>query len=314
MLIKNLVVQNDPTRTETRVKAGFIGQRMIVLPKKILSSIKKNSLISQLYATDIGFFPHAKFHFTERKKGSKQYILIYCLEGQGVIDIMDNRIELKPNSYYIIPPEVIHDYYAVQNDPWSIYWVHFTGPQAENLFTKFNENSTTAARFISFEERRVNLFENLMEVLEDGYSSKNIEFVNISLWQLLGSFIFSNYFTEIGKEKVEGDIITSSIKYMKEHMDNILKVEAIASHLNYSSSHFFSLFKKRTGYSPIQYFNHLKIQRACQYLSFTDMSVKEISFSLGYEDPLYFSRLFKKTMNISPLHYRTEYKHNQLAV
>lgn len=307
--MKNLVIQNAPNRFGNQVKDGFIGQRMIVLPKKIISSIKKKDLISQLYATDIGFFPRAKFHFIERKKGSMQYILIYCLEGQGVIDIMDTRIELKPSTYYIIPPEAIHDYYAVPNDPWSIYWVHFTGLQAENLFKKFNENSITAARFISFEERRVYLFENLMDVLENGYSSENIEYVNISLWQLLGSFIFSNYYTEIGKDKINGDVINSTIKYMKEHLDEPLKVEAIASRFNYSNSHFFTLFKNKTGYSPILYFNHLKIQRACQYLSFTDMSVKEISFSLGYEDPLYFSRLFKKTMNLSPLHYRAEYKH-----
>lgn len=297
-----------PLAKQLQVKEGFIGQRMIVLPRKVISSIKKRDLISQLYATDIGFFPHAKFHFAERKKGCKQYILIYCLEGQGVIDVMDTRIDLRPNSYYIIPPNTAHDYYAVQNDPWSIYWVHFTGQQAKNLFRKFNENSITGARFISFEERRVNLFENLMNVLENGYSSENIEYVNISLWQLLGSFIFSNYFTKIGKDEIEGDIINSTVKYMKDHLDESLKVGSIASLFNYSNSHFFSLFKKKTGYSPIQYFNHLKMQRACQYLSFTDMSVKEISFSLGYEDPLYFSRLFKKTMNISPLKYRSEFK------
>ncbi|MBN2610415.1 MAG: AraC family transcriptional regulator [Bacteroidales bacterium] len=307
--MENFVLQYSPNRFGIQVKDGFIGQRMIILPKKIISSIKKKDLISQLYATDIGFFPRAKFHFMERKKGSKQYILIYCLEGQGIIDVMDTRIELKPNTYYIIPPEVIHDYYAMPNNPWSIYWVHFTGPQAKNLFEKFAKNSMTAARFISFEEQRVFLFENLINVLEDGYSIENIEYVNISLWQLLVSFVFSNFITEIGKDKIAGDIVTLSIKYMKEHLDEPLKVEAIASHFNYSNSHFFTLFKKKTGYSPIHYFNHLKIQRACQYLSYTDMSVKEISFSLGLEDPLYFSRLFKKTMNLSPLHYRAEYKH-----
>lgn len=302
-------IQNDHNDFKARLKAGFLGQRMIILPRKILTSIKKNSLINQLYVTDIGFFPHAKFHFRERKNGSKQYILIYCMEGQGIINLMDSRIELKPNSFYIIPPEVGHAYYAVQKDPWSIYWLHFTGSQSENLFRKFSEKTRAAASFISFEERRVNLFENVIDVLEDGYSADNIEYVNISLWQLIGSFIFNSYFTEIGKEKVEGDIITTSIKYMKEHLNEPLKVNTIASNFNYSNSHFFALFKKKTGYSPIHYFNHLKIQKACQYLSFTDMSVKEISFSLGYEDPLYFSRLFKKTMNISPLQYRSEYKH-----
>ena len=301
--------QSDFNKFRTRVRAGFVGQRMIVLPKKILAEIKKNSLINQLYVTDIGFFPRAKFHFRERNNGSRQYILIYCMEGQGVIDVADDKVELKPNSFYIIPPNVKHAYYAVQKDPWSIYWMHFAGPQSENLFERFKGRNSPAARFITFEERRVNLFENLIDVLEDGYSSDNIEFVNISLWQLIGSFIYNGYFTEIGKEKAEGDIINTSIKYMKKHLGEPLKVNTIASHFNYSNSHFFSLFKKKTGYSPIHYFNHLKIQKACQLLSFTDMSVKEISYSLGYEDPLYFSRLFKKIMNISPLQYRSEYKH-----
>jgi len=304
-----VIPANEAAKTATKVKAGFLGQRMIVLPKNVLSTIKKNQLINQLYITDIGFFPHAKHHFRERKQGSKQYILIYCLEGRGIISFNESRIELTPNSYFIIPPDSSHSYHAVQKDPWSIYWLHFTGPQSLNLYLKFSRNNLVSSGNVSFEDRRVNLFENLMNVLEDGYSSDNIEYVNISLWQLLGSFIFGNYFTEIGKDNVKGDIINTSIRYMKDHLNEPLKVDTIANNFNYSNSHFFALFKKKTGYSPIHYFNHLKIQKACQYMSFTDLSVKEISFALGYEDPLYFSRLFKKTMTISPLQYRKEYRH-----
>ncbi|MCV9387339.1 AraC family transcriptional regulator [Reichenbachiella ulvae] len=296
-------------RFENRVQAGFLGQRMINIPKKILTTVKKNSLINQLYITDIGFFPHAKHHFRQRKNGCKEHILIYCKEGQGIIEIHNTQVELKANSFYIIPPETRHAYYAVQKDPWSIYWMHFTGPQAYSFFDKLDKDSHDKPRYISFEQRRISIFENLMNVIEDGYSSGNLEFVNITLWQLIGSFVYDSYFSEIGIETAEEDVVARSIKYMKERLNQALKVDEIASYFNYSNSHFFSLFKKKTGYSPIHYFNHLKIQKACQILSFTDLSVKEISFQLGYEDPLYFSRLFKKTMNISPLQYRSEYKH-----
>lgn len=306
--MKKSLIDYGKENKEEKLRAGFIGQRMIVLPRKVLKLMKENPLINQLYITDIGFFPHANHHFRERKHGCKQFILIYCIEGQGLIRVRDSEIYLKSNTFYIIPPGLKHSYYAVQNDPWSIYWVHFSGPQSQNLFEKFSPTYAIASKAVSFEERRINLFENLMDVLEDGYSKENIDYVNISLWQLLGSFIFSNYYVEIGKDKMDGDIINESIKYMKDHINEPLKVDTISGHFNYSNSHFFSLFKKKTGFSPIHYFNHLKIQKACQYLSFTDMSIKEISFDLGYDDPLYFSRLFKKTMNISPLQYRTEYK------
>ncbi|MGS2738207.1 AraC family transcriptional regulator [Sinomicrobium sp. M5D2P17] len=291
-----------------RIHDGFIGQRMIVLPKKIISTIKKNPLINSLFFTDIGFFPKAKNHFLERTRGSRQYILIYCKDGQGIVHIHKKKILLSPNTFYILPPNVAHKYYAHPMHPWSIYWLHFTGTSATYLYNKFLDTGTNEANSVILEERRISLFDNLINVMEDGYSIHNIEYANISLWQLLNSFLYQKFFVEVGKNSDTSNIVQASISYMKINIENHLKVSDIAENFNYSPSHYFSLFKKETGYSPIHYFNHLKIQKACQYLSFSSLSVKEISFSLGFSDPLYFSRLFKKTMNISPLKYRKEYQ------
>jgi AraC-like DNA-binding protein len=54
------------------------------------------------------------------------------------------------------------------------------------------------------------------------------------------------------------------------------------------------------------YFNHLKMQRACQLLQFTGLRIKEIAAEFGFEDPYYFSRLFTKTMGVSPTDYRNK--------
>lgn len=281
---------------------------MIVIPKNIIAGIKQNMLINSLYFTDIGFFPKAANHFVKRKNGSKQYILFYCYNGEGTIE-MDNRtVKLKSNTFYIIPPGIGHHYYSHQKNPWSIYWVHFTGSQAAHFNEKFVSMSADAPPLLRLEERRVSLFENLIDVMEDGYSATNLEYVNLSLWQLLSSFLYDSFFSEGGKKNIENNTVESAIEYMKNHLESPLKINDVAAHFNYSPSHFFSIFKSYTGYSPINYFNHLKIQKACQYLSFTSMSVKEISFALGFNDPLYFSRLFKKLMSTSPLQYRTGYR------
>src|SRR5690606_14096350 len=193
--------------------------------------------------------------------------------------------------------------------PWSIYWLHFTGSQAPHFYTKFSELSTHEASSVILEERRISLFENLIHVLEDGYSISNIEYSNITLWQLLNSFLYQKYLVEVGrKNDLKSNLVQASIEFMREHIDNSLKVSDISQHFNYSPSHYSSIFKNETGYSPTHYFNHLKIQKACQFLSFSSLSIKEISFSLGFSDPLYFSRLFKKTMNVSPSEYRKEYR------
>src|SRR5690606_40186252 len=70
-----------------------------LLPKKVINTITNNALINSLYFTDIGFFPKAKNHYIQRQKESKQYILIYCKEGHGMVQINKKNLLLKPNTF-----------------------------------------------------------------------------------------------------------------------------------------------------------------------------------------------------------------------
>jgi AraC-like DNA-binding protein len=88
----------------------------------------------------------------------------------------------------------------------------------------------------------------------------------------------------------------------------------MADFSNLSVTHFSALFRKKTGHSPIEYFNHLKIQKACQYLAFTSMTVKELAFYIGIEDQYYFSRMFTRLMGISPSAYRKRNTENKSII
>lgn len=296
----------DILNVDQRIKEGFIGQKMFIIPKNICREIKRNPLIESLYFTDIGFYPHATSHFRERPVGCKQFILIYCVDGEGWVELNSKSHKLIPNSFIIIPKNVSHAYGALPNKFWSIYWMHFSGAQAALLYERYRTNHSQHVVQIPFEERRINLFNSFFSFLESGYSMNNIEYTNISLWQLLSSFIYNQYTIE-PSDLHDSSRIDQSILFMKDNLDKSLNVEEIASHFSYSVSHYFNLFKKSTGYPPLHYFNQLKIQKACQYLSFTDLSVKEIGFKLGFQDPLYFSRIFKKLMGTSPIQYRNTY-------
>ena len=94
------------------------------------------------------------------------------------------------------------------------------------------------------------------------------------------------------------------IFYLQEHVETNLTLQELARYFKYSESHFSSLFRKETGTSPIHYFMHLKIQKACQYIELTDMTLNEIAMRLGFEEQAYFSRVFTKVMGISPSAYR----------
>jgi AraC-like DNA-binding protein len=98
--------------------------------------------------------------------------------------------------------------------------------------------------------------------------------------------------------------IEQSIAYMTRHLDKPLQVATLAAQANISPSHFFALFKRRIGCAPIDYFIRLRMQHACHLLDETMLSVKEVAATLGYDDPFYFSRIFKSVNHVAPSEYR----------
>jgi AraC-like DNA-binding protein len=87
-----------------------------------------------------------------------------------------------------------------------------------------------------------------------------------------------------------------------------LRVSTLAALANLSPSHYTALFKQHTGYAPIGYLVRLRMHRACQLLDTTNLPIKEISASLGYDDPFYFSRVFKMVNETPPTEYRLMHK------
>jgi transcriptional regulator GlxA family with amidase domain len=98
--------------------------------------------------------------------------------------------------------------------------------------------------------------------------------------------------------------IEHTITYMKDHLDQPLQAAALASRANVSLSHYFALFKRLTGSTPIDFFIHLRIERAREMLDTTSLTVKEVAAALGYDDPFYFSRVFKSINGLAPSDYR----------
>ena len=94
---------------------------------------------------------------------------------------------------------------------------------------------------------------------------------------------------------------------MKGHLSEPLKVATLAALVNLSRSHYTTLFRRVTGYAPASYLNHLRMQRAVQLLNTTDLSIKRLSYQLGFSDQFYFSRAFSKMHNHSPSEHRRRY-------
>ena len=295
----------DNSLQAIKIKEGFIGQRMITIPPNIKAEILKNELIKDFYTTAIGYYPHANYHDRKRKTGSNEYILLYCVEGSGEIDLADARYILQPNTYIIIPPGVRHHYRSSKKNPWTLFWAHIVGKNADLLYRKYNGIYDSPIVSIPRSERSQKNFMKIMNILESGYGTTGLEYANLILFHIVTQMVYQMA-TDTPEAKT--DIITNSITFMNNNLDKNYKVEDLAAEQNLSVSRYSELFKKKTGYSPIQYFNKLKIEKSCQYLYFTDLGIKEICAKIGHSDPYYYSRAFKSLMGIPPSKYRRLYQ------
>lgn len=287
-------------------KDGFDGQRAIVIPKPILQKFcRTNKLIDKCYITDIGYYPKARLHYRERHHGAEQNILIYCVDGRGTIKINKKLYSVGSGDFLFIPKGVAHSYKTELNNPWTIYWCHFKGEQGDEIIQLSEQKYGDLKGYVPFSESRINLFDALYQTLESGYGFDNLSYVNLIFPQFLSSFLFNDKFQQLPKG-VSMDLIELSFKFMQDNLDQELTLGMIAENVNSSASHFSSIFKKRTGFPPIEYFNHLKIQKACQYLQFTPLRIKEVALKIGIADQYYFSRLFNKIMGMSPSDYREQ--------
>ena len=94
------------------------------------------------------------------------------------------------------------------------------------------------------------------------------------------------------------------LEHIHSHISDSVDVEQLADVACVTKPYFIKLFKREFGFSPVQYINRKKVERAQLLLFTSDMPVKEVAYSLGFSDHSYFIRLFRKSAGITPQEYR----------
>lgn len=295
------------TNKKLKIRDGFEGEKVIYIPERILNEAKEKTLeLFHVYITQIGYFPKAAHHYRARKTGCLENILIYCVQGKGHCVLDNKQYEVTANQFIIIPATSKYVcYWADEATPWTIYWLHYASNHINIINKSLNIEISKAPVTIPPNENSIKIWHNIYKTLEMGYSHENLISASFSLFYLLATFLFPERHAD---EDYEGDIITRTIDHMRKNLHTRLTVEEMASKNRLSVSHFSSLFRKATAMPPLDYFIHLKMQKACQLLYFGTNHVKEIAMELGYDNPYYFSRLFKKYIGTSPKEYRKKNK------
>ncbi len=232
-------------------------------------------------------------YFLNREQGRCDYQIIYVHKGAGHF-YLDNQWTALPAGHVVLyrPLQQQRYSYFAKEKP-EIYWIHFTGSQCEDVLNRYGIENCYIGESLSVKL----LFQYIITELQ----LKKLHYKNIVLanFSILLSTIHRSF--EQTLRPCENDFTIDRLicELNAKYMEN-WSVSSMADFCKLSNSYFSHTFKQRIGIAPMQYLNNLRIEKAKDFLMTDSMSVATAAQLAGYDDPLYFSRVFKKSTGIAP--------------
>jgi AraC-like DNA-binding protein len=240
---------------------------------------------------------------------AKECFMIYQVtSGKLVFRNQDVTLVLKERDTVVSYPNTI-TYLQVVSDTATFLWVGFHGEQADHYLQM--AGVTEKPRII--QDRHGVIQASLLQMMELDRVGEGREFAMLgNLYLLLSGFMMKQEGPPQSQWNMSS-VINKAVQYVEYGMVNgNTSIVEMAKHIGISRSYLHVLFQKHLGMSPQKFVIHYKVNRACELLKHNQrMTISNISRSVGYEDPLLFSKIFKKIKSISPSAYRTQENTNK---
>lgn len=243
--------------------------------------------------------------YTLRPKGRIDFQLLYIAAGKAHFhfgnDDEDTIVHAGHMVLYRPKEPQRYEYYA--EDQTEVYWVHFTGGNVTNLLRSYGLTNDKKVFCCGFDPEYQNLFRAMINELHM-YRESYAEMLEMYLRQIFIKIqrCFKTYTKTDNFHAAEE--IEKAVSYFNEHYSEPINIDAYAENNHISTSGFIRNFRLYTGFTPMQYILSKRIYNAEALLQNTQYNITEISRIVGYDNPLYFSRLFKKIKGLSPSEYR----------
>ena len=230
------------------------------------------------------------------------YLIHHVIRGKGSYVIEGRMYHLNAGDTFLLFPDVESSYRADEEEPWEYAWVGFAGTDAYSMIanTDFSKkNPVLDQRLISDE-----LFRKIQAVYNaNGNTFRDAVAMTGALYSLMG-FLMQHSKGEEKADNLQQHYVERARQYIAEQYSYPITVEDVAVYTGISRSYLFRLFRTMMKQSPKEYLLEYRIRQACQLLNHTELPVGSIAHSVGFEDNLYFSRVFKKYKNCTPSEYR----------
>lgn len=238
----------------------------------------------------------------------RDYHVHFILSGRGTLEMAGNVYSLRRGQIFVTVPGVDVFYYSEPEDPWHYAWVSFNGSKAELYLEKAGLTKECPVRELYGEP------EEFLTIIEEILNHHEVTVANeltrtALLYQILALMVNSqNENLERQKKPLPHDYspdvyVDNALNYIHNHYAHA-KVSDIASYIGITRSYLTHIFKEKMEISPQEYLLSYRLEQGSRLLRTTGMSVQEVAESIGYENPLTFSKMFKNVYGLSPKNYR----------
>lgn len=244
---------------------------------------------------------------THRPRGRLDFQILYIASGKAHFYFNGREEIVTAGNMVIYRPKEEQRYYYYGTDHTEVYWVHFTGNNVKNILRKYEIPDDVHVIHTGTSLEYKNLFLQMiqeMKLCKEDYEELLVHLLHhllISIHRCITS-------KPHGKNPALMKEIDTAVRFFHENYQKPISIEDYADDHNMSVSWFIRNFKEYTTVTPAQYILSLRISNAQTLLETTDYNVSEISSIVGYDNPFYFSRLFKKQNGMSPSEFRKQLK------
>ncbi len=292
-------MSHGPPRRE-----GFEGQHLLVLPEPLAAQSRRHPLLRGLLVTDAGYFPAAEDHLVERPRGAPTTLVILCLRGSGWVRTRGETRAIVPGDLVWLPASETHAYGAAEDGPWTIVWAHFAGEEVEAWRDLLGVRGPSGPLVLALPDDRLEeiALDQVYAALERGHAVRHQVAAAAALRRSLSMIAQLAGISRDGRSAHERVMLAA--ERLRRDWQRPHRLEELATAARVSVTHFSALFRRHTGFSPIDFVIRQRVQHACRLLDTTKRPVREIAELVGYPDPYYFTRCFRRVMGCSPRSYR----------
>lgn len=233
------------------------------------------------------------------------YIIHYILGGKGTFTVNGTNYMLGKNDGFLICPDTVVYYKADYDQPWSYAWVGFHGLKAASYLKQSGlDNHNPIFKYTKDDFLKNCLLR--MIATKQLFKGKEIRLLGL-LYEFLSQLVETAVPAYRGENSTKEEYVKKALEYIAMNYSRSTSVAEIACSVGLDRSYLYSLFKEVVNLSPQKYLINYRMEKACDLMHTTSLTLSNIARSVGYNDPLMFSRAFKKAKGMSPRDFRKKY-------